>query len=157
MHRTAHTTKSHLAQNLRSFEVEKLCRMHPTIPHVFKCLEDGHWSLEDTFSKCLLKVFHVEIQRRYPLRNSSEIFFFPILPPFCLPLPSPPHFLMSVGKMKLYSRRECLKSKAWLFLVTNLIVAMSFFWTIPSEDKYVYAANAALSWLGKPFGDGHWR
>lgn len=32
------------AKNVSSAEVEKLCHIHPTIPHEFKYLEDGYWS-----------------------------------------------------------------------------------------------------------------
>lgn len=41
-----------------------------------------------------------------------------------LPFPSP--FSSIHGKNERILQRECLESKAWLFLVTNLMAAMSF-------------------------------
>ena len=70
--------------------------------------------------------FNHGIHPESPLTFSFSL---PHLPLPMLPvLPFPHRFPITVeGKMKAYCGRESLASKAWLFLVTNLIGAFFFF------------------------------
>lgn len=99
--------------------------MHPTIPRALKYLEDGHWSLEDSLSKSFVQHLSCWNSTKKVLWH----FLFPILS-WLIPLSLPLIIFQSPWeKMKLCHGRECLESKARLFLVAHLIVAR------PSLDR----------------------